>query len=302
MGSYFRLWQLLYRSTPNFRGKGKALFDWPSRFICHWPNDIAVRSRTGCAFLHCDLNVFLYRCLFVFGLHELDVDWMCQRLLQDGDVFVDVGACFGYHALTAARCVGTQGKVYAIEPQPDVFEVLQENVRCNGLANVEAGNFALSDRNEILRLHRFSDLDFGHTSMAQLNHRVAQVLSCTAITFDDYVVQKAISRIALVKLDVEGAELKVLEGASELLRSANPPMWVIEVNMETAAAFGYQPRDIFFFLAKFGYQVYRPVWGSVTRNVYRVQFCPPEEIQHGQNLLCAIPERHRASLSRVGVR
>jgi FkbM family methyltransferase len=191
--------------------------------------------------------------------------------------------------------------VFAIEPQSDVFETLRQNIRYNGLTNVVAENLALSDRNGTLELHRFSGLDFGHASMAKLNHRVAEVLSCPAVTLDEYFAQKSIAHITLIKLDVEGAELQILKGASELLRSPSPPMWVIEVNMETATASGYHPRDIFLFLAEFGYQAYRPVWGAVTRNVHRVQFCPPDEIEHGQNLLCAIPKLHGVHLSRVGV-
>jgi FkbM family methyltransferase len=300
VGPVLRTWQGLYRATPNFRGKGKVFFDWPSRFVRRWPSDVAVPSLEGCVFLHCNLNDFLYRHLFFFGLHELDVDWLCRRLLQSGNVFLDIGACYGYHALTAARRVGPRGVVYAIEPQPDVFETLRGNARHNEITNIELENFALSDQIETLQLQRFSDLDMGHTSSGHLQHPVSQVFSCPAVTLDEYIKQKLIQRVTLAKLDVEGAELKILRGARALLGGLNPPMWIVEVNTETANACGYHPRDLFSLLAEFGYQAYRPVWGKALRLIQRVKFCPEAEIEDGQNLLCAIPSLHADLLARVG--
>src|ERR1700730_3664543 len=133
VGPILRIWQRLYRGTPNFRGKGRVLLEWPSRLIRKWPADVATTSRAGSVFLHCDLNEYLYRTLFFFGLHEFDVDWLCGRILKPGDVFVDIGACYGYHALTSALRVGPQGRVYAIEPQPVMFTALSENACYNGL-------------------------------------------------------------------------------------------------------------------------------------------------------------------------
>jgi FkbM family methyltransferase len=301
VGPLLRTWQRLYRGTPNFRGKGRVLFEWPSRLIRKWPADVAITSHEELVFWHCDLNEYLYRLLFFCEVHEIDVDWMCRRLLKPGDIFVDIGACYGYHALTNASRVGPRGRVYAFEPQPDMFAALRENVRRNDLANLEMENLALSDRSEHLQLHRFSSLGAGHTSIACLEHPVSGVLPCEAITMDEYVTRKGMGQITAVKLDVEGAELKILRGARALLGSSKPPMWIIEVNVETARACGYHPRELLLLLADFGYQAYRPVWGKVIRRITRVVPCSSEEIEHGQNLLCAIPLAHADALSRVGV-
>jgi hypothetical protein len=92
-----------------------------------WPTDVTIVSREGCRFSHCDLKDCLYQVLFFCGYHELDVDWMGSRLLRPGDVFVDIGACYGYHALTNARRVGPEGRVFAFEPQPGAFVALRAN-------------------------------------------------------------------------------------------------------------------------------------------------------------------------------
>jgi FkbM family methyltransferase len=302
VGPILRNWQRLYRGTPNFRGKGRVLFEWPSRLVRKWPADVAITSREGCVFSHCDLNEYLYRALFFFGLHEFDVDWMCGRILKPRDVFVDIGACYGYHALTSARRVGPQGRVYALEPQQDMFAALNENANYNGLGNIQMDNIALSDRTEQIQLYRFSDLGVGHTSIAQLEHAVSGILTCPAITLDEYVTRNGIESVSLVKLDVEGAELKILKGAQELLRSPNPPVWILEVNMTTADACGYHPRDLLSLLAEFGYQAYKPIWSMTSGTIRQVELCPAEAIKHGQNLLCAIPKVHAATLARVAPR
>lgn len=300
-GPLLRSWQWLYRRTPDFRGKGKMLWHWPARLFSSWPTNIAVTSLDGYVFPHCDLNEYLNQALFFCGLPELDVDWMGKRLLKPGDVFIDIGACYGYHALTCARRVGSQGRVYAFEPQLDMFAALQENARYNGLATVEAENLALSDRSECLQLYRFSDLGVGHTSIATLGHAVSQVLTCPAITLDEYLARRGINHVTLIKLDAEGSELKILRGAQAVLRTPHPPMWIVEVNMTTAQACGYHPRDVFSFLANFGYRAYKPLWSKVIRKVRQLQPCQAERMEHGQNLLYAVPSAHGDALARVGV-
>jgi FkbM family methyltransferase len=247
------------------------------------------------------LNEYIYRFLFFYGLHELDVDWICSHVLQPGDVFVDIGACFGYHTVSSALRVGSTGRVYALEPQPDMFARLQDNLLGNNLSTVTADQLALSDRAEILRLHRFADLGIGHTSISSQGQEVSQVIATAAITLDAYAEQRGIKSVALIKLDVEGAELKVLRGATALLGGGSPPMWIVEINEETAGACGYHPRDLLTLLAHYGYSFYRPVWGRISRNVLRFEPCSAVHIRNGMNVLCAIPVLHAERLARVGI-
>lgn len=299
VGRLLKVWQRVYRRMPNFRGKGRVLWHWPARLVRNWPTDVTVTSLYGCTFLHCDLTDYLYQKLFFWGLYEADVDWMCQRLLRPDDVFIDIGASYGYHTLTNARIVGSQGCVYAFEPQPSLLAALRQNLSANDLTNVKAEGFALSDKPEELRLHRFTDLGMGHTSIAPLDHPVSGIFRSPATTLDSYVVREGIKRVALVKLDVEGSELKILRGSSALLRGCDPPMWIIEVNMTSAYACGYHPRDLLSLLAGFGYEAFCPIWGKAARKVRGVEPCSKGQIKHGQNLLCAVPSIHADALARV---
>jgi len=301
-GSLLRWWRFLYRRTPNFRGKGKLFFDKPSRLVRNWPSDVSISGRHECTFFHCDLHEYMYQFLFFYGIHELDVDWMCNRILQPGDVFVDIGACFGCHTMSGALRVGSLGRVYALEPQPDMFATLQNNLLGNELSNVTADHLALSDQAETLQLYRFADLGIGHTSISSQGRKVSQVISIPAVTLDAYVEARGIKSVTLIKLDVEGAELKILRGATGLLRDSSPPMWILEINDETAAACGYHPRDLLAFLAQHGYSFYQPIWGRMIRTVTRLKPCSADNIHNGMNLLCAIPAVHVDRLARVGVR
>jgi FkbM family methyltransferase len=244
----------------------------------------------------------MYRFLFFYGVHELDVDWICSHILHSGDIFVDIGACFGYHTISSALRVGFTGQVYALEPQPDMFATLQNNLLENDLNNVTADHLALSDQAETLQLHRFADLGVGHTSISSQGREVSQVISTAAVTLDDYAERRGINNVTLVKLDVEGAELKVLRGATRLLSASSPPMWVMEINDETAGACGYHPRDLLALLAQHGYKFYQPVWGRMIRTVVRLEPCSADHIGNGMNLLCAIPAVHADHLARVGVK
>lgn len=193
------------------------------------------------------------------------------------------------------------GQVYALEPQPDIFAILMNNLAGNNMSNVTADQLALSDHAEELYLHRFADLGIGHTSISSQGQKISQVISTAAVTLDAYAEARGIKKITLAKLDVEGAELKVLRGATGLLTGSCPPMWVLEINDETSGACGYHPRDLLSLLATHGYTFYRPVWGRMIRTVIRLEHCSVDQIRNGMNLLCANSALHADRLARVGV-
>lgn len=297
-----RSWQRLYRAIPEFRGKARVLREWPGHLVRRWPSDIAITSRNGSLFYHCDLNDYLYQVLFFSGCYESDVDWMCSRLLKQGDVFVDIGACYGYHTLTNARRVGPKGRVFAFEPQPDVFAALEENIRVNKFSNILAERMALSDRTECLQLHTFPSLGMGHTSIGVLPRQpVSGVADCNAVTLDDYITRMGIGHIELVKLDVEGAERKVLLGSKQLLSRHAPPLWIIEANPLTSQACGYEPRELQSMLAGHGYSAYLADRGKVSRRMLRIK--PSKGRQElSENVLFAISSIHATALARLGLR
>jgi FkbM family methyltransferase len=97
-----------------------------------------------------------------FGTWEPNITHVISGILQEGDVFVDVGANIGYHSLLGSKLVGSTGSVVAIEPVPDTFAMLLDNLRLNSCSNVRAVNVAVSDCPHKMPLYSlFGDFNCG---------------------------------------------------------------------------------------------------------------------------------------------
>jgi FkbM family methyltransferase len=157
--------------------------------------------------------------------------------LAMGDVFVDAGANSGYFTLIAAGLVGERGRVLAFEPNPTVRRRLEQNVQRNGFDDrVEIAACALSDRNAE-RVPLFVPAYDGlATLVPDQTHEATALVGAPAIdvatrTFDDWLAASSIETVALMKIDVEGAEMSVLGGMRASLASGR----VRRVILETAA-------------------------------------------------------------------
>ncbi|MFA0733280.1 MAG: hypothetical protein LKKZDAJK_002689 [Candidatus Fervidibacter sp.] len=158
---------------------------------------------------------------FVFGTYEPDVVTAIQQNLHTSMVAVDCGAHIGYHTLLMAKRVGKAGRVYAFEPLPENFSVLCENVRLNGYEGiVVAENKAVGAQTGRQRFRRGQwrpdDLD-PLTSVSCLDPQGD--LEVEVVALDDYFADR---RVDFLKIDVEGAEGMVLEGAQKLLKRWTP--------------------------------------------------------------------------------
>ncbi|SNC66076.1 methyltransferase, FkbM family [Hymenobacter gelipurpurascens] len=147
--------------------------------------------------------------------------------LQPGDTFLDVGGHFGYFALLASRLVGQSGRVLAYEASRSTYAVLAENVK--GKANIEAINQAVSDKQETISFYEFPVLynEFNSMDVAQFaGEKWFKEFKPTRIdipaTRIDDVLATTNREPAVIKIDVEGAELKVIGGAADSLRRLRP--------------------------------------------------------------------------------
>jgi FkbM family methyltransferase len=146
-----------------------------------------------------------------------------ERCVRRGDTVVDCGANVGYFTLIFARCVGPGGRVVAFEPEPGNFRLLERNIARNGYENVTAVPQALSREEGVaplgLAIDNLGDHRLGPTREAR------RTVSVEVTTLDASVAARA-GRIDLLKLDVQGREPAVLDGAREILAS-NPSMWML---------------------------------------------------------------------------
>jgi len=143
-----------------------------------------------------------------------------DELLAPGDVFVDVGASTGVYTVLAARRVGVGGRVVALEPYPEVFAMLEHNVRANRLTNVHLHNLcaaASAGRRELW-------LNFARPSLFGLVRRdpSARALAVNAVALDDLVRAEGLARLDYLKIDAEGAESEILAGAAATIQTLRP--------------------------------------------------------------------------------
>jgi len=149
------------------------------------------------------------------GGEPVVLDWLSQSV-KLGDCVYDIGANTGFYTILAAKRVGATGQVVAFEPEGQNFARLQSNVLINGLDNVIACPFAISDRNgsELLRLHSSDAGEGAHALVSDGgNWRVFLLRLDTAVDMFDLPVPSHI------KIDVEGHEEAVLAGMSTCLSS-----------------------------------------------------------------------------------
>lgn len=142
---------------------------------------------------------------------------------QSGDTVVDAGAFIGRHTMAYAREVGPSGRVIAIEPHPENFRLLLRNVRQNGYRNVTCVRCALSDYSGEGRLAYDRE-----TSTGALSPGKARSVAVRVRTLDDLLSELQVPQVDLMKVDVEGAELDLLRGATVTLGKGRQPQLIIE--------------------------------------------------------------------------
>jgi FkbM family methyltransferase len=163
--------------------------------------------------LHGNTTDRIQRDLYYFGLWEPSLTAWIERRLSHGDVFVDVGANVGYFTLLAAKCVGTTGKVVAIEPQPEIFQHLSAHVTANALQNVRLVNEAAVGPDEAgtVTLYWGGDANIGSTSM--LSHgEQSRSTTAAARPLASILTDDECRRARIIKIDVEGVEAKAVRG------------------------------------------------------------------------------------------
>jgi FkbM family methyltransferase len=158
---------------------------------------------------------------------ETDVDDYIRGHLHPGDAFVDVGANAGYYSVVAAKIVGPRGSVLAVEPVPQTFELLRENLTLNGLVNVTAVRKACWNARASLTM----TLPGEYYGLASLSTpRPGARIPVETCPLDDLTAD--LPSIQVLKVDAERSELQVLEGAANTL--ARTKFVVLEATQDRA--------------------------------------------------------------------
>jgi FkbM family methyltransferase len=186
--------------------------------------------------------------------YEPDVCEFLQYVLKPGGTFIDCGANVGFFSIQAGALVGETGTVISIEANPDTYKLLERNLRANrfGLPI----NYALTSQAGEVELFVPGSWDVYSSLRADgLVEGVADhSYKVKASTLDEVIEELALSRIDLVKIDIEGGELDVLRSAPKLLGTFRPYI-IMEYGLNTWPAFGVTGEDLKQLMKDFGYTI-----------------------------------------------
>lgn len=209
------------------------------------------------AFFYLDPRDFVAREILKSGQWQPEVWDSLARSLPQGAVFLDVGAHIGYFSVKAALKVGENGRVVAFEPNTETLRFLRVNIAASGLQNVIVEPIACWHRDEQLVLYASGAANTGASSLSRKNAEIIMESSPRPFTvrgrpIDDVVAELGLDRVDAMKIDVEGAEFGVLQGARKTLVRFHPRL-VIEMDSQKLSAMGTTPEQIVKFLKGAGY-------------------------------------------------
>lgn len=179
--------------------------------------------------------------------------------LDAGDCFFDVGANVGWVTQHGSWLVGKQGSVHSFEPSPRTIGYLHRRLVCMGLSNVVVNQFALGAAFGTATLYECAENYGGSSSLRPGAAPGQHILVETRVpvkVLDDYVERNAITKVDLIKIDVQGSEIDVLRGATHLLTAPNRPVLFVEVEQVANTAFGHSVNDLLKLLMDFGYNLF----------------------------------------------
>ncbi len=254
------------------------------------PEGVFIRSRSQQIELWLDpMDQHLVPCtLMNFRSYELAETEFLKSIANNDWTMIDIGANCGWYSLALARKFPSM-TIHACEPIFDTYKILLRNISHNKIKNIHAHQTGFSDKTE--------KLDFFHTpkcsGATSLLHagqpvndtRDLQKITCSCVPLDEFCSKNKITP-HLIKCDVEGAELLVIQGGKHTLKSCKPVI-LCELLRKWSKKFGYHPNDVINLLKKYGYKAYT----IHQKNITECPYIDEETIE--TNFFFLHPEQHR---------
>jgi FkbM family methyltransferase len=175
---------------------------------------------------------------------------------KSGAVIIDIGAHIGLFSVIASQVTGKTGKVYAFEPAPSTYALLQKTIIINHEEQViESFQKAVGKENG--KITFFISDDQADNSNSLVNYKEDRSLhgiDVAVTSIDNFVKEKNISKLDFIKIDVEGAEYDTLQGAFNTLKNLKP-VCIVAIHPEPIAAKGDRLEDIYDFIVGCNYNI-----------------------------------------------
>jgi FkbM family methyltransferase len=196
-------------------------------------------------------------CLVVTGEYEVLETKILKFFATSANFVVDVGANVGYYAVELGKVLQENGKLLAFEPIPSSFDQLNANVRLNKIEKqVSCIQLAISNTEGTLTLYTPKISGSSATSARNLHPGESSVRHEVSVSTLDLVLRTSgIENCDLIKIDVEGAELMVIQGALESIKKFKPVIFA-ELLRKWSAQFDYSPNEVLELLLPLGYKCF----------------------------------------------
>lgn len=208
-----------------------------------------------------------------FGSYAPLVIEAMKRYLHRGGVFIDIGANIGYLSAIAAGLVGTRGQVHSFEPVPAYHRRLLRLRELNPQYAFFANSCAAGETTGTCTI--YVTREPGQNSMVPAYQRAANVVSTLdvpVVRLDDYVAQKSLRHISLIKIDAEGFELPVLTGLERFFSTTHerPPI-ICEIAPRAYSLLGKTLNDLSVYMRGFGYSARDLINGNTEVDLNAIQ-------------------------------
>ncbi|MBL4659630.1 MAG: FkbM family methyltransferase [Alcanivoracaceae bacterium] len=189
--------------------------------------------------------------IITHGVYEKGVAWAIEKYLKPNNTMIDVGANIGFFTLLGNHIVGPKGKVYSLEPNPDIFELMKSSVQIN----------AFRPRSVRLNMAAFNESGTLELTWSAAKHGGGRLRTSEKIKQDeksakvqteplDKLIKAEDLPVDLIKIDTEGSELYVLQGAREILDKSPNCVIITEWNPNFLKARGSSVDEAIEFIAK----------------------------------------------------
>lgn len=175
-----------------------------------------------------DTASYLEWTLFFYGGYEFFVSKLFERFVQPGCVVADIGANIGIHTLKLGTLVGPCGAVYAFEPHPEICCKLRENIKLNQISCINVVQIGLAEKSGEFILQGFDKTTSNHGTSFLVTDDVIDKNNAVdrykvrVLRFDDWAESKKLERLDFIKIDVEGIDVEVLNGAMQTISKFKP--------------------------------------------------------------------------------
>lgn len=194
------------------------------------------------------------RSLYLNGNFEHETTIFLKKIIKSGDIILDIGANIGQFSVIMSMFSGSSGKIYAIEPYDKNISLIKKNIEINDIVNIYVHKVAIADKNGRM-IFRIYD-DYAYNSFLLIDRKkLLKEDSVECQTIDAFIEQNKITKLDLIKIDIEGYELPAMKGAENTLNKFRPGI-IAEIQPLNLKSIGLGWRDIIDYLAAKDYEAF----------------------------------------------